>query len=114
VSQKRKPPRRAGAAGCRDDDPVTTFFKTAGELLESAVACFKAGERDSAFEFVGKAIDLCEQNPVYAVARSSDLSSSLQQIIHCLISNAIAKGHSGDKAKALLGRIQALHARTIH
>jgi hypothetical protein len=82
--------------------------------LEIAVSHFKAGDSDSALEFIRKAVELCEQNPVHALSRSSDRESSLQQIIQGMLRNAIAKRPSADQWKALLGRIQALNVTSIH
>jgi hypothetical protein len=97
-----------------EDDSFIAFFSAVGDCLEIAVRHFKAGNPDAAAVSLAQSVELCEQNPAYAMFRSADLGSSLQSVVHGCISNAIAKGRSGPRMLDLLARIQAISQRPLH
>lgn len=96
------------------EDPGAAFVSKMGALLEVATGLFRAGKADDAIEFLANAVELCEENPVYALRRSDRLGSSLQQIVHGLAANALAKRPFHAHLNELLGRIRALRGASIH
>jgi hypothetical protein len=96
------------------DDPVLTFFTAVSDQLEEAVENFKARRKEAAIDALEKAVELCEKNPAYALRPSEDLGSSLHQVVHGCISNAIAKGHANLKTWELLARIEDIKHSGIH
>ena len=96
------------------DESVAAFISAVGECLEEAIRSFKAGKPDAASASLAEAVKLCEQHPAYAMFRSAELGSSLQRVVHGLISNAIARGRSGPEMLDLLRRIEAISQAPIH
>ena len=96
------------------DDSVAAFVSAVGECLEEAIRNFKAGDPDAATASLAESVALCERHPAYAMSRSADLGSSLQRVVHGLISNAIARGRSGPEMLDLLARIEAISQNPLH
>ena len=95
-------------------DPETSFRTKIATLLEVAAGLFKADRADDAIEFLANAVELCEENPVYALRHSDQLGSSLHQVVHGFVANAFAKRGGNPQLRALLGRVQAVRRSTIH
>lgn len=96
------------------ENPEAVFVTRMGALLERASGLFRSGRADDAIRVLANAVELCEQNPVFALRRSDKLGSSLQQVAHGLIANALAKRNSHAKLTELLGRMQVLRGAGIH
>ena len=91
-----------------------SFRTKIGTLLEDAARLFKAQQPDDAIEFLANAVELCEENPVYALRHSDQLGSSLRQVVHGFVANALAKRGNNPKLRELLARAEAVQRSTIH
>jgi hypothetical protein len=91
-----------------------SFRTKIGALLEVAAGLFKAQQADDAIELLANAVELCEQNPVYALRHSAQLGSSLRQVVHGFVANALAKRGNNPKLRELLARVEAVQRSTIH
>jgi hypothetical protein len=114
VTHKRKPPKRATLATLDDAQQMEAFVARLGALLEAASAHFKAGTVDDAIEFLQAAVEICEENPSFALRPYENLGASLQQVVHGCVSNALAKRLSHGRLIELLTRIEAVRQATIH
>jgi hypothetical protein len=90
------------------------FRTKIGTLLEVAAGLFKAEHADDAIEFLANAVELCEENPVYALRHSDQLGSSLRQVVHGFVANALAKRGDNPKLRELLARVEAVQRSRIH
>jgi hypothetical protein len=96
------------------EDPEVTFASKMGALLEVAAGLFKAGKPDEAIEFLANAVELCEENPTYAVRRSDQLGSTLEQVVRGFVANALAKRDGHATLRELLARMDAVRRSAIH
>ena len=102
------------AALVSEADPLRVFFEAVGACLDEAVHNFKAKDIAAATRSLANAVELCESHPTYATYRSANLGSSLQKVVHGIITNAIARGRSGPEMLELLTRIEAVSQFPFH
>ena len=95
-------------------NPLNVFSDAVGACLEEAVHNFKAKDIAAATRSLANAVELCERHPVHATYRSADLGSSLQKVVHGIISNAIARGRSSPEMLELLTRIETVSRFPVH
>lgn len=96
------------------EDPEIGFRTKIGTLLEVAAGLFKAGQAEGAIEFLANAVELCEENPVFALRHSDHLGTSLQQVVHGFVANAFATRGGNRRLRELLARVEAVQRSTIH
>ena len=57
------------------------FASKLNALLEVASGHFRAGCVDDAIEFLEAAVELCEENPAFALKRIEGLGTNLQKVV---------------------------------
>jgi hypothetical protein len=90
------------------------FASKLNALLEVASGHFRAGCVDDAIEFLEAAVELCEENPAFALKPIESLGTNLQKVVAACVANALSKRVSHARLTELLRRIEALHRAMIH